>query len=55
MGGEEFAAALGLSCPPDGEVRWVAVWLRCLVCGLCGVDEDWKIDCRPSRHLLTRA
>ncbi|HEX7305273.1 hypothetical protein [Lentzea sp.] len=54
-GGEEFAAALGLSCLPDGEVRWVTVGLRCLACGLCGVYEDWKIDYSPSRHLLTRA
>ncbi len=54
-GGEEFAAALGLSCRPDGEVRWVTVGLRCLGCDLCGVYEDWKIDYSPSRHLLTRA
>ena len=54
-GGEQFAAALGLSCRPDGEVRWVTVGLRCLACGLCGVYEDWKIDYMPSRHLLTRA
>lgn len=54
-GGEEFAAALGLSCRPDGEVRWVSVGLRCLGCGARGVYEDWKIDYSPSGHLLTRA
>ncbi|WP_112261625.1 hypothetical protein [Lentzea terrae] len=54
-GGEEFAAVLGLSCRPDGEVRWVSVGLRCLGCGACGVHEDWKIDYSPTRHLLTRA
>ncbi|MET9628800.1 hypothetical protein ABZX92_15180 [Lentzea sp. NPDC006480] len=54
-GGEEFTAALGLSCGSDGEVRWVTVGLRCLACGLSGVYEDWKIDYLPSGHLLTRA
>ncbi|MGI5501010.1 hypothetical protein [Lentzea sp. CA-135723] len=54
-GGEEFAAALGSSCRPDGEVRWVSVGLECLGCGLAGVYEDWKIDYLPSRHLITQA
>ncbi|USX55809.1 hypothetical protein [Lentzea sp. HUAS12] len=54
-GGEDFAAALGSSCLPDGEVRWLTVGLRCLECGLAGVYEDWKIDYLPSRHLVTRA
>ncbi|WP_439656470.1 hypothetical protein ACSHWB_29125 [Lentzea sp. HUAS TT2] len=54
-GGERFAAALGSSCRPDGEVRWLTVGLRCLECGLCGVYEDWKIDYTPSRHLITQA
>lgn len=54
-GGERFAAALGSSCRPDGEVRWLTVGLRCLECGLCGVYEDWKIDYMPSGHLVTQA
>lgn len=54
-GGEEFAAAVGFSLHPDGEVRWVSVGLRCLADGAMGVYADWKINYGPSAHLVRRA
>jgi hypothetical protein len=48
-GRAEFAAALGLCCRPDGEVRGGASGC------VSGVFEDWKIDYGPTRLLLTRA
>ncbi|WUI00445.1 hypothetical protein OHR68_01055 [Spirillospora sp. NBC_00431] len=54
-GGDEFAAAVGFSLHPDGEVRWVSLGLRCLADGAMGVYADWKINYGPSAHLVNRA
>ncbi|WP_261994036.1 hypothetical protein [Streptomyces sp. t39] len=50
---EEFEAAVAFSLGADGEVRWVAVGLRCTRDGFCGIYTDWKIDYGPTGHLLT--
>jgi hypothetical protein len=54
-GGEEFAVAVGFALTDDNQVRWVTVGLRCLADDVLGVILDWKIDDRPSAHLLTNA
>ncbi|MFI0405232.1 hypothetical protein [Actinomadura sp. 3N508] len=54
-GGDEFAAAVGFSLRPDGDVRWVSLGLRCLADGTLGVYTDWKINYGPSAHLVTKA
>ncbi|MFI0485471.1 hypothetical protein [Actinomadura sp. 9N215] len=54
-GGDKFAAAVGFSLHPDGEVRWVSVGLRCLADGAMGVYADWKINYGPSAHLVNLA
>lgn len=54
-GEDRFDVAAGFAFFGDdesGEVRWVSVALRCVVCGLMGVYADWKIDYGPSRQLL---
>lgn len=53
-GNDEFRAAVGFALDHDGEVRWVSVGLRCTADGVAGVYVDWKIDYRPTAHLLAR-
>jgi hypothetical protein len=50
-GGETFEVAVGFAMAGD-DVRWVTVGLRCLTDDVLGVILDWKIDARPSAHLL---
>ncbi|WP_327289232.1 hypothetical protein [Streptomyces sp. NBC_01198] len=54
-GGEEFESALAFSLTPDGSVRWVTLGLRCVKDRVPGVYADWKIDHKPSDHLLNLA
>ncbi|MDY0828764.1 hypothetical protein SK224_06440 [Microbacterium sp. BG28] len=54
-GNSEFRVASGFALDPDGEVRWVSVGLRCTADGVAGVYVDWKIDYRPTSHLLAQA
>lgn len=51
-GNDEFRVAVGFALDPDGEVRWVSVGLRCTADSVAGVYVDWKIDYRPTAHLL---
>lgn len=51
-GGADFESAIGFSLIDRGEVSWVTVAARCIVCGILGVYAEWKIDYEPSRHLL---
>lgn len=53
-GNDEFRVAVGFALDHDGEVRWVSVGLRCTADGIAGVYVDWKIDYRPTAHLLAR-
>lgn len=53
-GYETFEIGVGYSLRESGEIRWVTVAGRCVVCGILGVYTDWKIDYEPSRHLLDR-
>lgn len=52
-GGEDFEAAVAFSMDSEGSVRWVTVGLRCGQDGAMGVYVDWKIDYRPTDHLLS--
>jgi hypothetical protein len=52
-GGDTFAVAVGFAADQGGEVSWVTVGLRCLTDDVLGVIADWKVDYRPSAHLLT--
>jgi hypothetical protein len=52
-GATEFEVGVAFSLRDDGEVSWITVGGRCTSCGLLGVYTDWKIDYRPSGHLLS--
>lgn len=54
-GNEEFRVAVGFALDRDEEVRWVSVGLRCTRDGVAGVYVDWKIDYRPTAHLLAES
>lgn len=54
-----FEVGVGFSLRQEGEgkgeVRWITVAERCVVCGVLGSYVDWKIGYSPSRHLLDQA
>jgi hypothetical protein len=54
-GNDEFRAAVGFALDHDAEVRWVSVGLRCTNDGVAGVYVDWKLDYRPTSHLLAQS
>ncbi|MEV1109430.1 hypothetical protein [Micromonospora sp. NPDC049751] len=54
-GGEVFHVAVGFARYADGEVRWISVGLHRVQDGAMGVYADWKINYRPTDHLLDGA
>lgn len=46
-------AAVAFSLAADGSVAWVTVGLRCRRDGAMGLYTGWKIDYRPTEHLMT--
>lgn len=53
-GEQAFEIAAGFSPHPDGEVRWVTIAMRCVACAMLDVHLDWKIDYKPTAHLVTQ-
>jgi hypothetical protein len=52
--GESFNLAVGFALTQDGsgDVRWIHIGLRCVLCGELGLYGDWKIDYGPSAQLM---
>ena len=52
-GGTIFNTAVGFAFYDNSDdVGWVYLVLRCITDGVLGSYADWKIDYRPSEHLL---
>ena len=53
-GDERFELAVSFSRRDDGSIRWLAVGVRCVACGVLGSPADCKIDYSPSEHLTAQ-
>jgi hypothetical protein len=45
---------VGFSLYEDGEIRWLYLGERCVVCGILGCFAGWKIAYSPSKQLLDK-